>query len=151
MPNEVAIYNYPSICYFEGTDISVGRGTDYPFQMIGSPKITVRDFSFKVESKPGAKNPPHLNQVCFGFDLRRTNLSKGEINLSYLFKAYSSFSDTSKFFLPNLFFDKLAGTDELRKQIIAGKTEAEIKASWKVDLAEYKQKRKKYLLYKDFE
>ncbi len=151
LPNDVAVYNYPSICYFEGTDISVGRGTDYPFQMIGSPYVTVRNFSFRPESKPGAKNPPHLNQVCFGFDLRRANTSKGEINLSYLLKTYAAFADTSKYFLPTGFFDKLAGTGELRKQIIAGKTEAEIKASWKNDLDEYKKKRKKYLLYKDFE
>ncbi len=151
LPNDAAIYNYPSICYFEGTDISVGRGTDYPFQMIGAPSITVRNFSFHPESKPGAKNPPHLNQVCFGFDLRRVNTSKGEINLSYLLKTYAAFPDTSKYFLPNGFFDKLAGTGELRKQIIAGKTEEEIEASWKAELTEYKAKRKKYLLYKDFE
>lgn len=109
LPNDAAIYNYPSICYFEGTDISVGRGTDYPFQMIGAPSITVRNFSFHPESKPGAKNPPHLNQVCFGFDLRRVNTSKGEINLSYLLKTYAAFPDISKYFLPNGFFDKLAG------------------------------------------
>lgn len=151
LPNEVAIYNYPSICFFEGTDISVGRGTDHPFQMIGSPNITIRNFSFKVESKPGAKTPPHLNRVCFGFDLKRVNTSKPGIDLSYLLKTYAMHSDTAKYFLPNLFFDKLAGTDELRKQIIAGKTEAEIKASWKPALDEYKEKRKKYLLYKDFE
>ena len=151
LPNETAVYNYPSICFFEGTDVSVGRGTDAPFQMIGAPQITIRNYSFTPQSKPGAKTPPHLNQVCFGFDLRRTNLSKSGINLSYLLKTYASFSDTSKYFLPTGFFDKLAGTDELRKQIIVGKTEEEIKASWKKDLEEYKLKRKKYLLYKDFE
>ena len=119
--------------------------------MIGSPPLTIRNFSFKPESKPGAKNPPHLNQVCFGFDIRRVNKSKGGINLSYLLKTFAAYSDTSKYFLPNLFFDKLAGTDKLRKQIIAGKTEAEIKASWQADLNKYKAMRKKYLLYKDFE
>jgi len=103
------------------------------------------------DSKPGSKSPSHLNQVCFGFDLRRVNTSKGEINLSYLLNTYAAFPDTSKYFLPNGFFDKLAGTGELRKQIIAGKTEAEIKASWKSDLEEYKKKRRMYLLYKDFE
>ncbi len=151
LPNEIAIYNYPSICFFEGTDISVGRGTAYPFQMIGSPKITIRNFSFRVESKPGAQNPPHLNKVCFGFDLRRMNISKPGIDLSYVLKAYAAHSDTAKYFLANLFFDKLAGTDELRKQIIAGNTEGEIKASWQPALNEYKEKRRKYLLYKDFE
>jgi uncharacterized protein YbbC (DUF1343 family) len=151
LPNDVAIYNYPSLCFFEGTDVSVGRGTDYPFQVFGSPLITEHKFSFRPESKPEAKNPPHANQDCFGFDLRRTDMTKGGINLSYLLKAYAAFGDTSKFFLPNLFFDKLAGTDELRKQIIAGKSESEIKTIWKTVLENYKRMRKKYLLYKDFE
>jgi len=151
LPNDIAIYHYPSICYFEGTDVSVGRGTDAPFQMIGAPQITVRNFSFTPKSKPGATNPPHLNQVCFGWDLRRANTSKAGINLSYLLQTYAAFNDTSKYFLPTGFFDKLAGTDKLRKQIIAGKTEEEIKTSWKKDLDAYKAIRKKYLLYKDFE
>jgi uncharacterized protein YbbC (DUF1343 family) len=151
LPNEMAIYNYPSICYFEGTDISVGRGTDAPLQMIGAPAIKARNFSFTPKSTAGAKSPPHMNQVCFGWDLRRENANKAGINLSFLQRTYAAHSDTSKYFLPNGFFDKLAGTDELRKQIIAGKTEAEIKASWKSDLDDYKKKRKQYLLYKDFE
>ncbi len=151
LPNDVAIYNYPSICYFEGTDVSVGRGTDYPFQVVGAPQISIRSYSFTPQSKPGAKTPPHLNKVCYGFDLRNVNTDKAEINLSYLTKTYAVFSDTAKYFLPNLFFDKLSGTDELRKQIIAHKTETEIKASWKNGLDDYKTKRKKYLLYKDFE
>lgn len=151
LPNEIAIYNYPSICYFEGTDVSVGRGTDNPFQMIGAPQITVRNFSFTPKSKPGAKNPPHLNQVCFGYDLRRVSTFKAGINLSYLIKAYQNFSDTAKFFLPGNFFEKLAGTADLREQLKAGKSETEIKASWKPDLDTYKERRKLYLLYKDFE
>ena len=151
LPNEIAIFNYPSICYFEGTDVSVGRGTDNPFQVIGAPQITVRNFSFMPKSKPGAKNPPHLNQVCFGFDLRRVNTFKAGIDLSYLIKTYQAFSDTAKYFLPGNFFEKLAGTADLRQQIKEGKTEAEIKATWQADLNEYKKKRKTYLLYKDFE
>lgn len=151
LPNNVAIYNYPSICYFEGTNVSVGRGTDHPFQVIGSPDITVRSFSFTPQSRPGAKSPPNLKQVCFGWDLRRVNYTKPGINLSYLINAYRSYSDTTKFFLPTNFFDKLAGTGELRKQLMAGKTETEIKASWQNDLDEYRKRRKKYLLYKDFE
>jgi uncharacterized protein YbbC (DUF1343 family) len=151
LPNFISVYNYPSLCFFEGTDISVGRGTEFPFQMVGAPQIKERFFSFTPQSKQGAKNPPHVNQVCFGFDLRRTNTSETGINLSYLLKTYFSFSDTSKYFLPNGFFDKLAGTDELRKQIASGKTEKEIKASWQTDLLAYKTMRKKYLLYTDFE
>lgn len=151
LPNEVAVFNYPSICFFEGTDISVGRGTDNPFQVIGSPLITVRNFSFMPKSKPGAKNPPHLNQVCFGFDLRRVNIFKAGIDLSYLIKTYQAFGDTSKYFLPGNFFEKLAGTADLCKQLKEGKTEAEIKQTWQADLIEFKKKRKAYLLYKDFE
>lgn len=151
LPNAGAVYLYPSICFFEGTDISVGRGTDAPFQMIGSPNITVRNFSFHPESRPGAKSPPHVDQICFGYDLRWIGNDAPGINLSYLLDTYKAINDTSKYFLPNGFFDKLAGTDELRKQIIAGKSEAEIKASWKPDLEIYKAKRKKYLLYKDLQ
>ncbi|HLP20769.1 MAG TPA: DUF1343 domain-containing protein [Chitinophagales bacterium] len=151
LPNDIAIYNYPSVCFFEGTDVSLGRGTDWPFQVAGAPGITVRNFSFTPKSKPGAKNPPHLNQVCFGWDLRRVNYTKPGIDLSYLLNAYKAFPDTAKFFLATGFFEKLAGTAELRKQITAGKTEAEIKATWKPELDAYRIMRKKYLLYKDFE
>lgn len=151
LPNDIAIYLYPSICFFEGTDISVGRGTSTPFQIIGSPTLKVKDFSFTPGSKPGAKSPPHLTKVCFGYDLRGNDRSVGTLNLSYLLKTYSDYNDAAKFFLPNNFFDKLAGTDELRNQIIAKKSEAEIKAGWKKDLEAYKKMRKQYLLYKDFE
>lgn len=151
LPNKIAIYNYPSICYFEATDISLGRGTDHPFQVIGAPGIKLHGFSFTPQSKPGAKNPPHLKQVCFGWDLRHVNYTKPGINLQYLINAYHNYSDTAKFFLTGNFFEKLAGTDELRKQLTAGATEAEIKASWKPGLDAYKQRRKKYLLYRDFE
>lgn len=151
LPNSMAIYNYPSICYFEGTDISVGRGTDAPFQLIGAPKITDKQFSFTPVSKPGAGSPPHMQKLCYGYDLRNADTTIPGINLSYLLKAYKTYADTAHFFLPNLFFDKLAGTTELRKQIIAGKNETEIKASWESGLNLYKATRKKYLLYKDFE
>ncbi|MFN8321035.1 MAG: DUF1343 domain-containing protein [Chitinophagales bacterium] len=151
LPNDIAVYLYPSICFFEGTDISVGRGTSTPFQVIGSPSLKVKDFTFTPGSKPGAKNPPHLTKVCFGYDLRNNDRSVGALNLSYLLKTYTDYNDASKYFLPNNFFDKLAGTDELRKQIIAGKSEAEIRAGWKKDLDAYKKMRKPYLLYKDFE
>lgn len=151
LPNDVAVYLYPSICYFEGTNVSIGRGTDAPLQMYGAPKIIDTMFSFIPEKKPGAKNPPHLGKVCYGYDLRRTETNEPGINLSYLQKAYTVYSDTTDFFLPNLFFDKLAGNDELRQQIRERKTAEEIKASWQPTLNEYKLKRKKYLLYKDFE
>ncbi len=151
LPNDVAVYLYPSICFFEGTNVSIGRGTDAPLQMFGAPKITGTSFSFTPERKSGAKNPPHLGKVCYGYDLRNTDMSQPGIHLGYLQKAFSVYSDTSDFFLPNLFFDKLAGNSLLREQIKKGKSEQEIKVSWQPALHKYKQMRKKYLLYPDFE
>ncbi len=151
LPNDLAVYLYPSLCYFEGTDVSVGRGTNYPFQLYGSPNITVRNFSFVPKSMEGAKNPPQLNKVCFGVDLHRTGNTAPGIQLNHLLNAFKNFSDTSKFFLANGFFDKLWGTDKVRKMLTEGKTESEIKASWQADLTAYKAIRKKYLLYPDFE
>lgn len=151
LPNDVAIYLYPSLCFFEGTDVSVARGTDYPFQAFGSPKISIRNFSFTPRSVAGAKNPPHENRVCFGFDLRRMTTNAPGISLSYLLTAYKNHTDTSSFFLKNNFFEKLAGNTDLRKQVIEGKSEQEIRATWQADILDYKKRRKQYLLYKDFE
>lgn len=151
LPNDAAVYLYPSLCFFEGTDISVARGTDFPFQAYGSPKIKVMNFSFVPKAVPGAKNPPHKDRVCFGWDIRRATTTAGSLNLSYLLNAYKNHSDTASFFLPNNFFDKLAGTAQLRQQVKAGKTEAEIRSTWQAELKAYKAMRKKYLLYEDFE
>lgn len=152
LPNEVAVFLYPSLCFFEGTEISVGRGTEHPFQVIGAPEITGMQFSFTPESKPGAKTPPHLGKTCYGISfLRKTDLFIPGIQIAYLLKMYQAYPDKGKFFLANNFIDKLAGTDELRKQVLEGKTEAQIKQSWQKDLEAYKQIRKKYLLYEDFE
>lgn len=151
LPNDVAVYLYPSLCFFEGTDVSVARGTDYPFQAFGSPKMTIRNFSFTPRSMAGAKNPPHESRVCFGFDLRRMTTTAPGISLSYLLTAYKNHSDTANFFLKNNFFEKLAGNADLRKQVIEGKSEQEIRSTWQPDLQEYKKRRKQYLLYKDFE
>ena len=158
--NERAVFLYPSLCFFEGTNVSVGRGTDFPFQVIGSPDIVMDSgFSFTPVSKPGAMDPPAKGQLCKGYDLRKYNKETGKelstemkgVNLKYLLKMYALTADKEKFFSSPEFFDKLAGTDELRKQIMAGKTEAEIRSSWQPALKEYKEKRRKYLLYKDFE
>lgn len=151
LPNDEAIYLYPSLCLFEGTDISVGRGTDFPFQVIGSPSSQLKDFSFTPVSKPGAKNPLHLNKVCYGMDLRTVDKSKPGLQLYYLMKMLDTYSQKEFFFLPNNFFDKLAGNAELRKQLLEGKSENEIKEKWAPALNAYKQIRKKYLLYPDFE
>lgn len=147
LPNDIAIRLYPSLCFFEGTDISVGRGTYFPFQVFGAPDKKHGEFTFTPKSIQGmSKNPPHENQLCFGQDLREEPLSH-RFTLAYLLDMYNKSGKGGAFF--NNFFDKLAGTDQLRKDILAGKSETEIRNSWKADLDNYKQMRKKYLLYKD--
>ena len=156
LPNARAIELYPSICFFEGTNISLGRGTEFPFQVFGAPNIPkdLVNFSFIPRSVEGAKNPPHLDKICFGFDLRTSNLSfqsNATINLDYVISMYNLYPDKSKFFLSNGFFDLLAGSDKLRKAIIEGKTSDEIYTEWKKDEAMFMLTREKYLLYKDFD
>ncbi|MDX5422554.1 MAG: DUF1343 domain-containing protein [Hymenobacteraceae bacterium] len=147
LPNAQAIALYPSICFFEGTDVSVGRGTPTPFQVIGSPYYQKKDFSFTPVSTPGATNPPHKDVKCYGKDLTKVEVAD-KVDLAYLLDMYQHSSNKDKFF--NNFFEKLAGTTKLRQQVIAGKTEAEIRASWEPALSNYKTLRKKYLLYPDF-
>jgi uncharacterized protein YbbC (DUF1343 family) len=154
LPNAIAIALYPSLCFFEGTNVSVGRGTGAPFQIIGSPKIKVEGaFEFTPHSMAGAKNPPLLNQVCYGYDLRdlEDEVTEREFTFQYVIEMYKMYTDKSDFFLKNNFFDKLAGTDIVRKMIVDGSSEKDIKAAYYLDLEAYKMTRKKYLLYKDFE
>ncbi len=154
LPNMHAIYLYPSLCFFEGTEISVGRGTEKPFQVFGHPDLSENKFSyiFKPKSVTAAPNPPHQDKKCFGKDLSEKNIdtlrSEGFINLSYLIDAYENFPDKDSFF--NNYFDTLAGTEKLRKQIEKGYTSSEIRKTWKDDLEKFKKIRKKYLLYDDF-
>jgi uncharacterized protein YbbC (DUF1343 family) len=149
LPNHQSIRLYASLCFFEGTDISVGRGTYFPFQVIGFPDKKFGSFSFKPVSIAGmAKNPPHENKDCYGLDLRNVEVKPG-LDLSYLIDFYKKSGSGDKFF--NSYFRNLAGTESLKQQIIAGKTEAEIRKSWEADLNKYKAIRKKYLLYPDFE
>lgn len=147
-----AMLLYPSLCFFEGTDISVGRGTESPFQVIGHPTLRpVKEcyFSFTPASLAGAKNPPHLGKECYGLDLRDLRRdffqARKAIDLSPLLFMYTSFPDKAKFF--NSYFDTLAGNSELRSQIMQGKTEDEIRASWVPDLEKFQEIRSKYLLY----
>ncbi|MDR2121502.1 MAG: DUF1343 domain-containing protein [Flavobacteriaceae bacterium] len=140
-----AINLYPSVCFFEGTNVSEGRGTNSPFEIYGSPYITTYDFEFIPHPNHGSKNPKYAGQTCYGKDLRNEPYLS-EIKLEWLLAAYAN-NSKAPFFLENLFFDKLAGTDKLRKQIIAGRSEKEIKYSWKSDLEEFKKIRIKYLLY----
>ena len=144
LPNSRSINLYPSLCLFEGTNISIGRGTEYPFQHFGSPYLE-SNYSFIPKSKQGSKNPKHINKVCFGFDLRFQDDYLTEINLNWLIESYKNCSEKEKFF--NNFFDKLAGTNKLRLQIIAGKNSAAIKESWSENLLRFKKLRKNYLIY----
>ena len=150
LPNQTSVYLYPSICFFEGTVVSLGRGTSFPFQVFGSPKLPDRGFSFIPESLPGAKNPLLLGVKCFGTDLRdamKQNLvPKPELNLEWLISAYKDFPDKDKFF--NSYFDVLAGGPVLRNQIQTGMTSEQIRATWKDGLAKFAKIREKYLLYK---
>lgn len=149
LPNMKSIYLYPSLCLFEGTSISVGRGTEYPFQVYGHPKFVGKEFSFTPKAILGASmNPKYKDEVCYGVDLRRDiDLLAGykSFKLSYLIESCHDFNCAGDYF--NDYFDLLAGTDNLRTDILSGKTENEIKSSWSKDLVEFKEIRSKYLLY----
>lgn len=150
LPNITSIYAYPSLCWFEGTCISIGRGTNLPFQQFGFPNCKVGEISFTPKEIPGVStNPPFENQLCKGikvsFEKRPTQL-----NLSWLMSMYASYPNKEKFFSAPNFFDKLAGSSQLRKQVVEGVSEVDIRASWQADLDHYKTIRKKYLLYPDF-
>ena len=153
LPNMSSIYLYPSLCLFEGTPISVGRGTDLPFQILGHPQLKSERYSFTPKSMEGAKNPVLIGEKCSGYNLSLFGTEyvkgKGSINLFWLIDIYNNFPDKAGFF--NEQFNLLAGTDQLQLQIKAGKTEEEIIASWKVGITKFKLIRKKYLLYQDFE
>ena len=154
LPNNTAIQLYPSLCFFEGTIISVGRGTVFPFQVIGHPDYMIGSFVFTPEEVPGvAKNPKYEGQVCYGQSLKGyadSILAKERrLHLSWLINFYEFFKDRDDFFIP--YFSKLAGTENLKNQIIEGKSEEDIRESWEDDLNKFRQIRKKYLIYTDFE
>lgn len=150
LPNQTSVYLYPSICFFEGTNISVGRGTAFPFQVYGSPDLPDRGFSFTPQSVPGAKNPPFLGKKCFGTDLRDAIKNKlvpePAINLEWIIAAYNDYPHKERFFTP--YFDVLAGGPVLREQIQKGMTPKQIHETWNEGLAEFGEKRANYLLYK---
>ncbi|MFN3402825.1 MAG: exo-beta-N-acetylmuramidase NamZ domain-containing protein [Cytophagaceae bacterium] len=147
LPNDLSITLYPSLGLFEGTVISVGRGTEMPFQVIGSPNKNNGNFTFTPKSTAGAKNPPYEGQLCYGIDMRTKDVNN-EFTLSYLIEMYEKAVEKDKFF--NNFFNKLAGNNWIQEQIKKGNTEKNIKQLYQEDLNKYLQKRKKYLLYKDF-
>lgn len=147
LPNDQSIRLYPSLCPFEGTNISVGRGTKFPFQVIGAPAKKYGSFSFTPIALPGFdKNPLHKDTPCYGLDLRQVDDVQG-IDLRYLLSFYNASGENSAFFNRPRFFDLLMGTDAVRKAIIAGKSEEEIREMWQDDLNVYKPMRQKYLIY----
>jgi uncharacterized protein YbbC (DUF1343 family) len=150
LSNQTSIYLYPSLCFFEGTSVSCGRGTPYPFQVFGSPDLPDRGFSFTPESVSGAMNPPYLGKKCYGTDLRNAIaerlVPRPALNLEWIIGTYNDFPDKSKFFTP--YFDVLAGGPILREQIQKGMTARQIKATWKEGLEKFSRIREKYLLYK---
>lgn len=150
LPNDQAINLYPSLCFFEGTQVSVGRGTSLPFQIYGSPWTKNLAYQFTPKPSAGAKDPFLNGKLCYGENLSEYPEDLRALNLDWLLKAYKSYKNPQQdFFLKNLFFDKLAGTDELRKQIIAGKSADQIRDSWKSDLENFQKIRGKYVIYED--
>lgn len=155
LPEIQSIYWYPSTCFFEGTVLSEGRGTDKAFQLFGHPSLPKTMASFTPHSREGAANPKLKDQLCYGWNLSGTpeqvlQQSGNKIQLKWILEAYRLFPDKNQFFLKNGHFNRLAGNDILIEQVKAGKSEAEIRRSWQPALDEFKKIRKKYLLYEDF-
>lgn len=150
LPNMTSIYLYPSLCYFEATDVSLGRGTDKPFQQYGHPDMKGFAYTFTPESREGAKTPPQLGNTCYGRDLSSMSdddIIARQLDLTYLIEAYRSLAIGDKFFTP--FFEKLIGVDWVRTMIEAGNSADEIRQRWAPDVERFKKQRKPYLLYKE--
>lgn len=150
LKNMAAIYLYPSLCFFEGTQLSLGRGTSKPFQQFGHPALKGYTYSFTPVSMLGATDPPLKNQKCYGKLVaddaaKALKLIDNKLQLQWLLEGYRNYPEPAKFFIP--FFEKLSGTNILRKQIEQGLTEAEIRKSWEPGLVKFRAIRKKYLLY----
>ena len=154
LPTMEAVYLYPTLCLFEGTPLSVGRGTDKPFRLLGYPGCPGATTRFTPKSIPGtAAHPPFENQACDGFDLSDFSVkvlkNKPFMHIDLLVEMYRNYPDSSRFFLP--VFTKLAGTEQLQRQITTGCSAETIRESWQDELKAFKKIRKKYLLYPDFE
>lgn len=149
LPDMRSIYLYPSTCYFEATDVSLGRGTDTPFQIYGHPDFAPTGFSFTPRPREGAKNPPQKDRLCHGIDLRTSpsikEIDDKGIDLSYIIDAWERSGRRADFFTP--FFEKLIGAGYVREMILEGKSAGEIEAVWEDDVASFKELRKQYLLY----
>lgn len=157
LPNMTAVYLYPELCFFEGTVVSVGRGTDYPFQVIGHPKFPKDSVTFSFTPSPnrGAKSPKLNGEICFGKDLHDSEIrqlqTKDKLDLTNLYTFYRALDMEKSFFLSNNFIDLLYGSDALRLSVLKGETFDSLRSNWQEDLSTFKKKRKTYLLYSDFE
>ena len=155
LPNMKSVYLYPSLCFFEGTNVSIGRGTTFPFQVFGSPFLNKAKFSFSPKSTFGAKNPKHKDVVCYGKDLRLLSIdslsSFAKLNFDWLVDAYIESGSSADFFNKNNFINLLAGSDKLMNLVKGGASPKQIRETYQNDLNEFKIIRKKYLLYDDFE
>ena len=149
LPNQQSILLYPSLCLFEQTTVSIGRGTSYPFQVIGHPNYNDKSFSFTPVSVDEERKPKHEGNESYGIDLRKIEVKK-ELNIKYLINFYNKLKDNDSEFFGKYFY-RIAGNKKLENKIKDGISEKEIRSSWQIKLSQYKKKRKKYLLYKDFE
>ena len=150
LPTQHSIYLYPSTCLFEGTVVSMGRGTDAPFEIYGHPSMSGREFEFTPEPNAGSKTPPHSGKLCYGVDLRKVadeDIWREGVNLEYIIDAYRDLNIGDKFFTP--MFEKLIGVDYVREMIKEGRTAKEIEAQWQEELEVYKELRKRYLIYEE--
>jgi len=146
LPNDQAINLYASLCFFEGTNVSIGRGTNKQFQIYGSPFLTSNHYSFTPMPNEGAKDPPWNGRLCCGEDLSEVQ-KVNHLELKWLLKTYNETEERAKFF--NSYFTKLAGTKKLQRQIEGGMSEEEIRATWKAGIEKFKEMRRKYLIYPD--
>jgi uncharacterized protein YbbC (DUF1343 family) len=150
LPNYLSVRLYPSLCFFEATSVSVGRGTDFPFQVLGGLKPELGDFKFTPKSIPGvAVNPLNKDQICYGVDLRDLN-EIPKFTLKYFLEFYAKYKNKDEFLTREQWINKLAGTDDLIRKVREGKSENEILNSWQADIEKYMMLRKRYLLYPDF-
>jgi uncharacterized protein YbbC (DUF1343 family) len=155
LPNMTSIYLYPSLCFFEGTTVSVGRGTKYPFQVYGHPLLPESEYKFIPESAEGAKNPKLNGETCNGVDLSVIGTAYmktvRELHLKWVLDAYDQYPEKDSFFLENGFFNLLSGNIELKGQVISSTSLEQIRLSWEPELTDFKNMRAKYILYEDFE
>ncbi|MEK9618582.1 MAG: DUF1343 domain-containing protein [Flavobacteriales bacterium] len=155
LPNMRSVYLYPSLCFFEGTNVSIGRGTEIPFQIYGAPYFDSKLFKFTPKSSYGSKYPKYKEMDCFGEDLRTLSLDSlknvNSLNFNWLVKSFKTSNESLDFFNKNGFFNLLAGTDKIMNLIKGGASGVQIRETYQMELEKFKLIRKKYLIYDDFE